>query len=89
MSIMNLIPKEEIERYNNEVDKFIPAYTKFISRNLEFENLKRRTFKLDIALANDGTSPAEDIDIYMHFPDGFQLLKKTSFLIHQNLLNHQ
>lgn len=79
MSIMNLIPKEEIERYNNEVDKYIPSYSKFIARNLEYENLKRRTFKLDIALANDGTTPAEDIDIYMHFPDGFQLLEEDEF----------
>ncbi len=76
MSVMNMIPQEEIERYNNEVEKYIPAYTSFIARRLEFDNLKRRTFRVDIALANDGTTPAEDIDIYMHFPDGFQLLEE-------------
>jgi len=76
MSLMNMIPQKEIDRYNNEVEKYIPAYTKIIVSNLEFENLKRRTFKLDVALANDGTTPAEDIDIYLHFPNGFQLLEE-------------
>ena len=45
-------------------------------RSSEFENLKRRTIQLNIVLANDGTIPAEDIDIYLHFPDGFQLLEE-------------
>ncbi|MBI3159210.1 MAG: hypothetical protein HYZ26_06395 [Chloroflexi bacterium] len=76
MTPMTIIPQEEIERYNSEIEKFIPAYTKFILRELEFENLKRRTIRLDIALSNDGTSPAEDIDIYLHFPDGFQLVEE-------------
>lgn len=76
ISLMNLIPQEEIERYNKDVENYIPAYKNFIASNLEFENLKRRTFRLDITLANDGTTPAEDIDIYLHFPDGFQLLEE-------------
>jgi len=76
MEMMDLISQEEVGRYNNEVDEYITAYTQFMISNVEFENLKRRTFKLDIALANDGTAPAEDIDIYLHFPDGFQLLEE-------------
>lgn len=76
MSIINLIPQEEIERYNKELENYIPAYTSFLSKNIDYENLKRRTVRLDITLANDGTTPAEDIDIYMHFPDGFQLVEE-------------
>lgn len=75
-SIRSMIPQEEFERYNNEVEQYIPAYRNFIASKLEFENQQRRMVKLDIALANDGTAPAEDIDIYMHFPDGFQLLEE-------------
>jgi hypothetical protein len=68
------IPQKEIDRYNIEVEKYFPAHENFIVKNNEFENRKRRTIKLGVLLANDGTSPAEDIDIYLHFPDGFQLL---------------
>jgi hypothetical protein len=74
--IMNVINQEEIERYNKEVEQFISACESFIVKNNEFENLKRRTIRLDIALVNQGTTPAEDIDIYMHFPDGFRLLNE-------------
>lgn len=73
---MNIISQEEVERYNKEVDEYINAYSQFMISNVEFKNLKRRTFKLDIALVNKGTAPAEDIDIHLHFPDGFQLLEE-------------
>ena len=76
VSKMNFIPQEEVGRYNNEVDEYITAYSQFMISNVEFDNLKRRTFKLDIALVNDGTAPAEDIDIHLHFPDGFKLLEE-------------
>ncbi len=73
MSLMGAIPEEEIARYNEEVENYLSGYASFILRKNDYENLKRRTISLDLALANDGTSPAEDIDIYLHFPDGFLL----------------
>ncbi len=76
LSNLNFISQEEVGRYNNEVDEYITTYSQFMISNLEFDNLKRRTFKLDIFLVNDGTAPAEDIDIHLHFPDGFQLLEE-------------
>lgn len=75
-SIMGTISQEEIDRYNSEVEQYIPAYANFLLRNSEYENLKRRTIRLNFVLANDGSAPAEDIDIYMHFPDGFRVLEE-------------
>jgi hypothetical protein len=43
------------------------------------QNLKHRTIRLAICLANDGTAPAEDIDVFMHFPDGFVLTSEDDF----------
>lgn len=71
-----LISEEEFERYNNEVRIYFSDYRDYILRNLDYENINRRTIRLDIILTNDGTMPAEDIDIYLHFPDGFQLLEE-------------
>lgn len=76
VSKLNFISQEEVGRYNTKVDEYITAYSQFMISNVEFENLKRRTFKLDIALVNGGTAPAEDIDIHLHFPNGFQLLEE-------------
>ena len=89
-AVMGLISQEEIDRYNNEVEKYIPLYTTYLARKVGFENTKRRTIRLEIVLANDGTSPAEDIDIYMHFPDGFQLLEENELPESpKSLLSHQ
>jgi hypothetical protein len=37
------------------------------------EDNKQMTVRLDIALFNNGTSPAEDIDVFLHLPDGFDV----------------
>ncbi|MDJ0662678.1 MAG: hypothetical protein QNJ42_24815 [Crocosphaera sp.] len=34
---------------------------------------------MEISILNFGTYPAEDIDVYMHFPDGFTLDKLDNF----------
>jgi len=76
MQPMNLVSQEEIARYNAELDKFYQAYAKYLTDSIQFENFKRRTAKLVILLANDGTAPAEDIDVFMHFPDGLRLVER-------------
>lgn len=72
---MSVVPREEITRYNAGLDKFYQDYSKYLEASIPFENLKRRTVELAILLANDGTAPAEDIDVFMHFPDGFRLVE--------------
>ena len=76
MANFNLISDDEITRYNNQLDKFYLSYEKYLKDSILYENLKRRTIELVILLANDGTAPAEDIDIIMHLPDGFKTLEK-------------
>jgi hypothetical protein len=75
-SIMGTISPEEIDRYNSEVEQYIPVYTTFLLQNSEFENLKKRAIQIKLVLVNGGSAPAEDIDIYMHFPDGFRVLEE-------------
>jgi hypothetical protein len=71
------ITQEEIDRYNNEVESYIASYPDYLVIKLNYENMNRRTIRLNILLANEGTMPAEDIDVYMHFPDGFRLLEEN------------
>lgn len=73
VSLGNTLLPEDIERYNTELDKFYQAYFEYLRRDVWYENLRRRTVKLPIYVANDGTAPAEDVDVFMHFPDGFKL----------------
>lgn len=74
-----ILPDEDIDDYNTSLDKFYQAYGKYLKRNIRHQNLKRRAIKLDIFVANDGSAPAEDIDVFMHFPDGFRLTDAEGF----------
>jgi hypothetical protein len=69
----NTVSSEDVVKYNDELDKFYHSYTEYLQQQVRFQNLKHRTIRLAICLANDGTAPAEDIDVFMHFPDGFVL----------------
>lgn len=64
---------KEIERYNSALDKFYEKYERYLREYSVNVNLQRRTIRLDIYLFNYGTAPAEDIDVFLHFPDSFDL----------------
>ncbi len=78
-SMGNTLLPEDIRKYNTELDEFYRAYSEYLPRNLWYENLGHRTIKLLIFAANDGTAPAEDVDVFLHFPDGFKLTDERGF----------
>jgi hypothetical protein len=65
--------KQQIERYNDRLDDFYDEYKKYLEAREVIKNIKGRLITLDIVIENTGSAPAEDIDIFMHFPDGFRL----------------
>jgi len=78
-SMGNILLPEDIEKYNTELDKFYQAYSEYLRKGIWYENLRRRTVNLSICVANDGTAPAEDVDVFLHFPDGFEIMDEQSF----------
>ena len=64
---------EEIARYNKDLDEFHEEYEIYLREHGVSASLLRRTIRLDLCLFNYGTAPAEDIDVFLHFPDGFKL----------------
>lgn len=69
----NTLLPADIAAYNTKLDEFYDVYAKYLVKAAISQNLGRRSLKVEIWLANDGTAPAEDIDIYMRFPGGFAL----------------
>lgn len=65
--------EEEYERYNSELDDYFKSYEEYFYKVAELKNKEIRTIKIEVVLFNRGTAPASDIDIFMHFPDGFIL----------------
>jgi hypothetical protein len=78
-SIWNSVSREDIDDYNTRLDKFYQAYGEYLRASIQHQNLERRAIKLEVFVANDGSAPAEDIDVFMHFPGGFELTDAEGF----------
>jgi hypothetical protein len=74
-----LIDPAEIDRYNEKLDKFFMDYEEYLNDLSSFLDWERRTAEIGIMLVNDGSCPADDIDIFIHFPDGFELFEKDEY----------
>jgi PIN domain len=64
--------------YNTELDEFYVAYSEYLFHETNYENLSRRMIVLPIWILNDGTAPADDIDIHMHIPEGLQIFTEKN-----------
>jgi hypothetical protein len=78
------ISKKEILMYNEEVREYIKKYRKYLNDVKEIQELCL-TIELSPVLINEGNSPAEDIDIFLKFPNDWlnfpKLLEEQIFLI--------
>lgn len=74
------IPSADIEAYNSRLEEYFTAYRSYLEVTmLEYEHLRSLSLRFQINLQNTGTAPASDIDISMHFPDGFRLGMASEF----------
>ncbi|ABF39983.1 hypothetical protein Acid345_0980 [Candidatus Koribacter versatilis Ellin345] len=71
---------EICRRYNGELNEFFKAYEKFLIEEVESENWNERTRSISLVLRNDGGIPADDIDVWLDFPEDLDLLSDEDFL---------
>ena len=71
---MGMIRKEEIDAFNEKVKKYGGDLLKYYQNLWEYDEFISRLLKIDFVFTNDGSSPGEDIDVNIHFPDGFKVL---------------
>ncbi len=67
------ISKDDADRYNSSLETFYKSYEAYLRKLHDYQNKKLLIIEFEIALDNGGRVPAEDVDIHLHFPDGFQL----------------
>jgi hypothetical protein len=77
VGVMGSYSPGEVTRYNTELDQFFTAYEEHLYRMSGYEAFMRLAFPLKIELLNEGTAPAEDLDVFLHFPDGFELFAQS------------
>lgn len=76
---LSAINPELIRNYNDNLDAFFVNFEKHLKELAAFYAWEGRTATISIILINDGTCPADDIDIFMHFPDGFKLFDQDEY----------
>ena len=66
------------EKYNKDLEDYFKEYERFAEKYYTYGTKIYKTITLRFLIFNEGTSPAEDIDIWMHLPDGFTVSKKQA-----------
>jgi PIN domain len=69
-SFEGLPTAEEYERYGREREQYLRDYRNELEATWESWCRAERSFTLAFQVINQGTSPAADIDVYVHIPDG-------------------
>lgn len=72
-------PEKEIQRYKKDLDEYILNLYKYYKEENTYKCNKSRTVKLGFVLINEGTQPAKDVEIFVYFPDDFELFKNNEF----------
>lgn len=66
------------DKYNDELDKYYEKYKKYLIEIHRYKNQIKRMIVIKFIVNNEGTCPAEDIDMDFHFPDGFSIYNKET-----------
>jgi rRNA-processing protein FCF1 len=76
LASLSLISKEQVDRYNSELDEFYSKFGLYLHSFYDYEVTNNLSVRINIFLTNIGNVPCDDVDIYCHFPDGFDLLEE-------------
>jgi len=69
------LSNQQIKDYNNKIDEFYASYEEKLDEIYEFDKRVDLTFDICLIIKNTGNIPADEIDIHLHFPDGFELIE--------------
>ncbi len=65
------ISQEEIDQYHEKLSHYPDRYKQYLYELREHQ--KRYCIRFQIAIINNGTAPAKNVDLSFHFPDGFDM----------------
>lgn len=71
-----IIPEEECERYNSELNQYFENVKRYIENQTEILNERRHMVEIQFEIVNEGTGPARDLDIVLRFPECISVIRK-------------
>lgn len=79
MSVIGVLTADKISGYNMGLDSFFSDYRWYLNSYYEYKVRKSLSVEIKLFLTNDGNIPAEDLDIYLNFSDGFDLIELDDY----------
>jgi hypothetical protein len=74
---MGAIPPAAYDDYNDRIQGYFSNYAAYLAELQDHLNQGRRTAELKIWALNKGTAPGKDVHVFIHFPDGFEVFRKS------------
>jgi PIN domain len=65
-----------MQAYNHGVDTYLEELERFWNTVGDAVRWYNSTAKLQLYVRNEGGAPADDIDVFVHFPDGFEVVSE-------------
>ncbi|UEG54038.1 PIN domain-containing protein [Mucilaginibacter daejeonensis] len=65
-------------RFNDDLTKFFQEHKLYLNKYFDFAVKRFMAVELEFAIINSGNLPAEDIDVWIHLPDGFEAFNAPS-----------
>lgn len=75
----NSVSKEQVENFNKDNYDFFEKYEYYLRKEFTLNVIKSLSLPITIKMKNEGNVPALDIDIWLHFPDGFELYTNNNY----------
>jgi hypothetical protein len=70
------IPESEINRYDKESQEYLKKYEKYLHELKKDDKIKASIIEISPVIINNGTDVADDIDIFLSFPDFVELISE-------------
>lgn len=68
-----------VRSYNHQIETFYADYERYLNELNELGDKKARTVVLKVRLSNNGSCPATNVHVFLHFPDGIAVYDEDSF----------
>ncbi len=59
----------ELQRFRRDVDEYLPAYRTYLMSEQASRLAQRRSLQVRLVLLNEGTAPADDVDVTITYPE--------------------
>jgi rRNA-processing protein FCF1 len=67
------IRQNDFDEFKEKLEKHKSVLYKYYENVWKYEEFLTRLLKIDFFISNEGTCPGNDVDIKIHFPDGFKI----------------